>query len=54
MAPRRFKLKCAFRKFQRIEGPLDQTNIAAQGFVALKEFQLSADAAIAIVGWTPV
>jgi len=36
--------------FERIESPLDQSNIAAERVVALRELQLAADAAVAMGG----
>lgn len=37
-------------RFERIEGPLDEADIAAKGFFTLREFELAADAAVAM-GW---
>src|SRR4029077_3468751 len=34
--------------FERVEGPLDQANVARQRFVALEELQHAADAAVAV------
>ena len=36
--------------FERIEGPFNQTNIATERFVTLKELQHAANAAVAIIG----
>ena len=36
--------------FERVEGPLDETNAAAKGVLALREFELAANTAIAVRG----
>ena len=36
--------------FERIEGPLDQTNVAAESVLALREFELAADATVSMGG----
>jgi hypothetical protein len=37
-------------QLQRIKGPFHQTKTAAQSLIALKQFQRSADAMVAVVG----
>src|ERR1700722_11169951 len=44
------EIEVGIAKFERIESPADKANIPAERFVSLKEFQHSANAAVAIVG----
>ncbi len=44
------EIEMSVASFERVEGPFDEANVAGEGFVALKEFEHAADAAIAMGG----
>ena len=44
------EIKMSVARFEWVEGPFDEANLAGEGFVALKKLQHAADAAIAMGG----
>src|SRR5216684_6072716 len=47
------QIEVRIAKFERIERPLDEADATAQSFFSLKQFQLAANATVAIVGVDP-
>src|SRR5258708_4033386 len=44
------EIEVGVASFERVDGPFDQADVAAEGFFALEEFEGAADFAVAVVG----